>query len=195
MSGVSLDDLGDVDLAGLADNDIIQWDTGTSKWKCETLPAGVTDHGALTGLGDDDHSRYRYWTNGYTFFAGATGSAQFTNQTGTTQTIIYVSPSAFQVQKKTTNYQFQARFTNVHSPGTATLYHSDDNGSTWTSCDSEFMAQNAWQTFTCTHKFTSDERADDLKFKMVWPFSCDQQYQSFVHATIYTGYKVETGTE
>ena len=42
----------------LSDNDIISWDAATQKWIIDTIPAGVTDHGALTGLSDDDHPQY-----------------------------------------------------------------------------------------------------------------------------------------
>lgn len=160
-----------------------------------TLSGGTIDHGSLGGLGDDDHSAYRYWLDGYIFSASTTGSTQFTNQTGITQTITYHNPSAMAVGKKTSNYSFQARFTTSASPRTVSFYHSDDDGVSWTLCEANWMVQNTWDTFTCTHKFTSEERADDLRFKMEWGGSVAQEYQSFTHATLYTGYKVETGTE
>lgn len=47
------------ELSDLSDNDIISWDAVTNRWVIDTLPAaGVTDHGALTGLADDDHPQY-----------------------------------------------------------------------------------------------------------------------------------------
>lgn len=33
---------------------------GDTAWECTTDATGATDHGALTGLGDDDHSQYLY---------------------------------------------------------------------------------------------------------------------------------------
>lgn len=53
--------LGDCDfqLADLSDSDTIVWNATTQKW--DSGPGGgggVTDHGALTGLGDDDHTQY-----------------------------------------------------------------------------------------------------------------------------------------
>lgn len=41
--------------------------TGAVEWA--TVPAGVTDHGALTGLGDDDHAQYHNDTRAGTWLA------------------------------------------------------------------------------------------------------------------------------
>jgi len=158
-------------------------------------PQSGIDHGSLGGLGDDDHSKYRYWNDGYTFIGTTTGSAVFTNQTGSSQQITYANPSTFQVYKKNSNYSFQCRLTDSHSPGNASLYHSDNGGASWTVCDTEFMVQYGWEVFTCSHKFTSDERNDNLMFRMVFGWVADQEYQAFSHATLLNGYKVETGTE
>ena len=40
----------------LTDGDVLTWDDTTGTWVAGA--AGVTDHGALTGLADDDHSAY-----------------------------------------------------------------------------------------------------------------------------------------
>lgn len=48
-------------IRGCADNEILKWDETQDDWNCEADDAGgagVTDHGALTGLTDDDHARY-----------------------------------------------------------------------------------------------------------------------------------------
>src|SRR3989304_2573403 len=37
---------------------LYRWDIATSAWVDLTGAGGVTDHGALTGLGDDDHPQY-----------------------------------------------------------------------------------------------------------------------------------------
>lgn len=52
----SLNDVGDVDITSAISGQNLVWD-GTN-WVNQTPPAGVTDHGLLTGLGDDDHSIY-----------------------------------------------------------------------------------------------------------------------------------------
>jgi hypothetical protein len=53
----SLDDLDDVDLGvGPAIDDVLAYD-GTS-WVPASAVGGVADHGALVGLGDDDHPQY-----------------------------------------------------------------------------------------------------------------------------------------
>jgi len=55
LSGVSsIDDLLDVDLTGIATGQVLKWDGSTL-----TASADLgTDHGLLTGLGDDDHTQY-----------------------------------------------------------------------------------------------------------------------------------------
>jgi hypothetical protein len=48
-----------VDDSGLADNRVLKYDAVSETWKVEDeSPGGVTDHGALTGLDDDDHPHY-----------------------------------------------------------------------------------------------------------------------------------------
>ena len=56
---------GSTSLSGLTDTDIPTTPTtgqvllwNTSAWEASTSPAGVTDHGLLTGLADDDHTQY-----------------------------------------------------------------------------------------------------------------------------------------
>ncbi len=56
--------LSDTDIPALpfkpADNDILQYNLSTSKWKNETTAAiaATLDHGLLAGLADDDHTQY-----------------------------------------------------------------------------------------------------------------------------------------
>ncbi len=57
----SLDALSDVSVPTPADGDALKWNAGSSQWQAAALSdggGGVTDHGALTGLGDDDHTHY-----------------------------------------------------------------------------------------------------------------------------------------
>ena len=42
---------------------VLSWDGNVSRWTPVTPTAGMNDHGALTGLGDDDHPQYLL-TNG-----------------------------------------------------------------------------------------------------------------------------------
>jgi hypothetical protein len=56
-----MSDITDLSLAGLDDDFIIKYDLGSATWVVELDTGGgggVTDHGALTGLGDDDHTAY-----------------------------------------------------------------------------------------------------------------------------------------
>lgn len=52
----ALDDLTDVDAPSPSDGQVLTWVNANSAW--EPANAGVSDHGALTGLSDDDHAQY-----------------------------------------------------------------------------------------------------------------------------------------
>lgn len=58
MSGINLGDLGDVNVPTPGDTEVLTWDQATGKWISAAAPGGVTDHGELTGLEDDDHPQY-----------------------------------------------------------------------------------------------------------------------------------------
>jgi hypothetical protein len=68
-TGPYLDNMVDVEIDNgtLADNQVLTFDTTGNVWRNQTPTGGeggVTDHGALTGLGDDDHSQYHNDTRG-----------------------------------------------------------------------------------------------------------------------------------
>jgi len=50
--------LRDVDTTGVQDGDALVYDDATETWIPGAGGGGVTDHGALTGLADDDHAQY-----------------------------------------------------------------------------------------------------------------------------------------
>src|SRR5690349_14255794 len=59
LSGVaSLDDVPDVNAPSPSDGQVLTWDSTPGEWVAATPGSGVTDHGALSGLGDDDHPQY-----------------------------------------------------------------------------------------------------------------------------------------
>lgn len=58
ITGEVLSDLSDVTTATLSNGQVLTWNTSTSKWENQTPSSGVTDHGLLTGLSDDDHTQY-----------------------------------------------------------------------------------------------------------------------------------------
>lgn len=62
----ALGDLSNVDETGKTDGQSVVWNAGASKYVLATVTSGggVTDHGALTGLGDDDHTQYHNDTRG-----------------------------------------------------------------------------------------------------------------------------------
>jgi hypothetical protein len=51
-----LDDITDVDVLGAVSGEYLCFDG--ADWINSTISAGTTDHGALSGLGDDDHEQY-----------------------------------------------------------------------------------------------------------------------------------------
>ncbi|MCB0251308.1 MAG: hypothetical protein KDI07_22250 [Anaerolineae bacterium] len=70
------DDFGSIPGAG-NDGYALTWDDGAGEFVLTAAGGGVTDHGALTGLSDDDHSQYLLATGART---GASSQAQtFTN--------------------------------------------------------------------------------------------------------------------
>ncbi|MCC6137310.1 MAG: hypothetical protein IT287_01660, partial [Bdellovibrionaceae bacterium] len=44
--------------AECATGEILKWNAASDRWLCDTDAVGATDHGALTGLSDDDHTQY-----------------------------------------------------------------------------------------------------------------------------------------
>jgi len=58
--GISLvQEAKDVDVSAIGDDKILVYKNASSKHEYEAKPSGgATDHGALTGLGDDDHTQY-----------------------------------------------------------------------------------------------------------------------------------------
>lgn len=65
-ASIALNDLSDVVTAGASDGQSLVYHAGTSSWGPGTVSSGtgVTDHGALTGLADDDHPQYHNDTRG-----------------------------------------------------------------------------------------------------------------------------------
>lgn len=57
IASASIEDLSDVAIMAPTDGQVLTYDT-VNGWQAETIPSGVTDHGLLTGLSDDDHTQY-----------------------------------------------------------------------------------------------------------------------------------------
>lgn len=66
----------DLSQGGASSGQVLAWNG--SAWVATTISGGVTDHGALTGLGDDDHSIYPLLAgrSGGQTLVGGTGSGQ-----------------------------------------------------------------------------------------------------------------------
>jgi len=54
----TLDMLRDVNIPSPTDDYVLAYNATTGLWEAVAASGGVTDHGALTGLADDDHSQY-----------------------------------------------------------------------------------------------------------------------------------------
>lgn len=95
-----------------ADEYALCWDNDTAKFVLRAMSAGVTDHGALTGLSDDDHSQYLLATGART---GASSQAQ-------TFTSGIIGPTWKPASDSTTALQLQ------NAAGTAILTVDTTNG-------------------------------------------------------------------
>jgi len=67
----------DVHVPSPTDDDVLYWDDTAGLWKSKA-DAFITDHGALTGLGDDDHSQYHTDARGDTRYLYKENVAAFT---------------------------------------------------------------------------------------------------------------------
>lgn len=56
--GTSLVSLIDTSISNPQNQHALVYNSSSGLWENQTLPSGVTDHGALTGLADDDHQQY-----------------------------------------------------------------------------------------------------------------------------------------
>jgi hypothetical protein len=83
LGGVNvLDDLQDVAVTAPQDQQVVGYNASNARWENITNPAGITDHGLLTGLTDDDHPQYLTQARGDTYYAKVnvtvTGSSSIT---------------------------------------------------------------------------------------------------------------------
>lgn len=62
----------DVTVTSPADGQTLTWNATTGQWENKTPASGVTDHGLLTGLGDDDHLQYHTDARADTWFGTKT---------------------------------------------------------------------------------------------------------------------------
>jgi len=57
----------DVNWFGATDGQVMTYDLSSNTWQPSTISTGTTDHGTLTGLGDDDHTQYHTDTRALTW--------------------------------------------------------------------------------------------------------------------------------
>ncbi len=94
--------------AECTDGYVLKW-TSSNRWECAT-DIGVTDHGTLTGLGDDDHTQYALLAGrgaGQNLRGGTAASANLTleSTSDTTKGFVILQPTAGNVGIGTTNPQ------------------------------------------------------------------------------------------
>jgi Coiled stalk of trimeric autotransporter adhesin len=69
IGGVNvLNDLQDVVVTAPVDQQALVYNGAEARWENTTNPVGVTDHGVLTGLTDDDHPQYLTKARGDTYY-------------------------------------------------------------------------------------------------------------------------------
>lgn len=106
-AGVSvLNDLGDVDTSGVLNGQVLTYTGGT--WTAQTSAAGVTDHGLLDGLLDNDHPQYRLTAD--TIYYSGIGSTSHThtlaNITDSAHTHVVADITDFDPTNYTTDTEF-----------------------------------------------------------------------------------------
>ena len=74
IPGMPLSFLTDVSPSTPLDGQALIYHAASGQWRNSTLPTGVTDHGLLTGLADDDHTQYLTSPRADTWFSTKTTS-------------------------------------------------------------------------------------------------------------------------
>ncbi len=69
-----------------ANNDVLKWDNTNTRWVCGSDDTGVSDHGSLSGLTDDDHTQYA-------LLAGRAGGQNLTGGTAANDNLTLESTS------------------------------------------------------------------------------------------------------
>ena len=70
LGGVNvLNDLQDVTVSAPQDQQVVGYNAANARWENITNPAGITDHGLMSGLTDDDHPQYLTQARGDTYYA------------------------------------------------------------------------------------------------------------------------------
>ena len=128
---LSLNNLGElenVDLTGEAANEFLAFD-GANWIPSGVAPGGVSDHGALTGLGDDDHSQYALLAGragGQTLLGGISGSDKLILSTVNLSEVVVNEAGQdvdFRIESKTNTSAFHF----VASGGLVGLGNNDPN--------------------------------------------------------------------
>jgi len=146
----TVDALSNVSTSGKSDGQVLTWNAGGGQWQAATVATGgggVTDHGALTGLGDDDHTQYYnqargdaryalsghnhtgvYATTAHTHDYSATYSALAHNHTGVYATVGHTHDDRYYTETETnallTGY---SPTTHNHTGVYATTAHTHDD--------------------------------------------------------------------
>ncbi len=69
-SSTTFDALTDTDFNALSNGQVATYNDATGKWENTTPTSGTSDHGLLSGLGDDDHTQYHNDSRADTWLSG-----------------------------------------------------------------------------------------------------------------------------
>jgi len=116
--------LTDLEQSGAIDGQVVVWDNVAGEWQAQTPVSGVTDHGLLSGLADDDHPQYHN---------DARGDARYYTETETDALLIPKLEAADIANFETTT-QLNTRDTNnrarANHTGTQALSTLSQSGAT-----------------------------------------------------------------
>jgi len=118
----SLTGLTDVTISSPLDGQSLVYDSGTSQWINSTASGtGVSDHGALTGLLDNDHPQYRLTATTINFSEiGSTGHNHTVSEITDFDPTDYTTDVEFDAHTADTNYHFlesSIDFANISNTG------------------------------------------------------------------------------
>ena len=148
--------LADILQSGATDGQVMTWDDLLGEWIAASPITGVTDHGLLTGLADDDHTQYhndtrgdaRYYTQAQvdTFLSGKANSAHthpladLTQSAATSGQVATWSGTAWVPQTPVTGVSDHGGLTGL-ADDDHTQYHNDTRG------DARYYTQSQVTTF------------------------------------------------
>lgn len=175
----------DLILSGLTASYIVE--TDGSKQLTSAAKSTAYNKAFGTGSGQVSEGNHSHSSGQlFAWYQSSSGSATFSSGVSGNQDITYRTVATMKGAKKTST--FNVSINNTGSPGSFTLYHSINGGSSYVTCESWSGAGT--HTFDCTHNTVqSVASGDDFKFRFNAPHST-YSITGHTHATIWDGYEV-----